>query len=310
MAIRKYFSEFGINMWCSFSALLQQNELFTLEISAFNPHLYLVLRRPRITIDPKTVVFSDTEVKATFFKQIENEKIPIEVILQNGFNTQELTVESKYPYTEYACIDETGVEIGSGKTALLLASAGTQYWKHLDLEVLYVGQSYGSDGSRNAFERLKNHSTLQGIYAEAIRKSPDQDIWLILCSFEEQTVMSFDGTQSEYGTTLEEDEAHAKKFLHKGVSEQQRINFTEAALIKYFQPEYNQKYKNTFPNPAHSTYSECYDLDINMVIAEIGSDHLGCRLWSPHVKANWTHFCQFTLNSTEERKSFFDFAKT
>jgi hypothetical protein len=177
---------------------------------------------------------------------------------------------------------------------------------HLDLEVLYIGQAYGSDGSRTAVDRLQNHSTLQGIYAEAIRNSPDQEVWMVLCSFEPYLLASFDGRSKNYATTLHQDDAHIHQVISTAITEQQEINFTEAALIKYFQPEYNKVYKDSFPNPAHSTYSECYDVDLNMVSVEVQTEELRLKLWSEAAKPAWVHFCTFPLHSKQERQFMFD----
>ena len=213
---------------------------------------------------------------------------------------------SKYPYTEYAIQNEYGEVIANGKVALLIANFSREYWQYMDLEVLYIGQSFGSDGDRTASERLKNHSTLQGIYAEAIRESPDQDIWLILSTFTEYLLCSFDGRTDKYGTTVKEDSEHMEKTLKNNISQQQKINFTEAALIKYFQPPYNKIYKDSFPNPMHSSYSECYNIDLNMVAVEFQTEELGLKIYSEAVKPEWIHFCNFPPHSREERRYMFD----
>ena len=181
----------------------------------------------------------------------------------------------------------------------------TRYSHLLDTEVLYVGQAYGEGGSRVAPERLKTHSTLQGIYAEALRASPDTEIWIALWSFELMILTSFD-SRFPVATTLEQDDSHIANVLGKGISEQQQINFTEAALIRYFQPEYNTMFKESFPSPAHSTYAECYGLDLNTVNVELQCEPLGCRLWSNVVAPEWDHFVTFPLHSPEARKEMFD----
>jgi hypothetical protein len=78
-------------------------------------------------------------------------------------------------------------------------------------------------------------------------------------------------------------------------------------LIRFFEPEYNKLYKDTFPNPAHKTYSECYELDINSVAVELDSENIRCQLWSPKILPAWTHFIVYPLHSKEERKSMFNF---
>ena len=77
-------------------------------------------------------------------------------------------------------------------------------------------------------------------------------------------------------------------------------------MIRYFQPEYNKIFKDTFPNPAHKTYAECYDLDINSVAVELNTEDSYCRLWSEAVPPRWTHFIHYALHSRAERQAMFD----
>jgi hypothetical protein len=144
---------------------------------------------------------------------------------------------------------------------------------------------------------------LQNIYAEALKKSPEQDIWLLLCNFKSSIIST---TSKSAISTVEEDKAHVSKFLENPVTHQQIINFTEAALIKYFQPEYNKTYKDTFPSPAHSTYANCYTIDLNLVHISIDTESLRSKLWSSSAPANWAHARKFHLSDKQERKDMFD----
>jgi hypothetical protein len=48
-----------------------------------------------------------------------------------------------------------------------------------DLEVVYVGQAFGSEGNRTAYDRLKNHETLFEVYSDIIHKNPALEPWVI-----------------------------------------------------------------------------------------------------------------------------------
>jgi len=78
---------------------------------------------------------------------------------------------------------------------------------------------------------------------------------------------------------------------------------------RYFQPPYNIEYKDTFPNPAHSTYSECYDLDINSICIEVETENVNCRLFSKTIPVQWWHMHSFALHSSLDRRSMFEFDK-
>ena len=59
-------------------------------------------------------------------------------------------------------------------------------------------------------------------------------------------MMRFDGTE-KFSFSNEEDIKHTQRIIHTRVTQQQRINFTEAALIRYFEPPYNKIFKSQFP---------------------------------------------------------------
>lgn len=307
MAERKYQSEFGLNMMATYCFLLQQNDLHRVKDAPAVPHIYIIGSRPRISIVPDSFQFGPQLVTGRFRKQIQDRFEDIDVVTRNLFGTTELSMQAEYPFSEFTINGQDGKRLSWGKAPMLLAQCGYGHWQHLDLEVLYVGQSYGEGGSRDAADRLVSHSTLQNIYAEANRKSPDKDIWLVLLSFDTIILTSMDGRGQRTEEADERDRLHRERFFSsQGVSERQSINFTEAALIKYFGAPYNKIYKDTFPNPAHSTYSECYELDLNSIMVEIQTEELGLRLWSQTVEAEWIHLCQFPLTSTDLRKSMFE----
>lgn len=304
-APRKFISEFGLHVCNSYSWLLQQDQLDRLGELPEDPHIYIVGKRPRISIDPSSVHFGPEVITGRFFKHVFDQKIEIPFIARNELGRTDLKAISVYPFTEVAFVAPDGEKVLFGKTAMILGICGPMYWEHLDLEVLYIGQSYGEGGARNATQRLQSHSTLQGIYAEAIRNAPDQEVWLVLLCFERYMLASFDGITKNYQTSEEEDDEHRGKVLANPISEQQEVNFTEAALIKYFRPEYNVKYKETFPSPAHSTYEQCYAIDLNMVAVEVQTEELMLRLWSAASTLQWTHIAKFPLHNEAERRYMF-----
>ncbi len=85
----------------------------------------------------------------------------------------------------------------------------------------------------------------------------------------------------------------------------QRIKLTEAALINYFRPRYNIEYKENFPNIKHSSYDECYKLDINAVSIEINTE---LHFFSKRIRTKNTHFKRYFLSTDEERRKVFDFS--
>lgn len=303
---------------------LQQNELelwsktqntFT-EASPCN--IYFILKRPRLSVDPNFFNVTADYIELKYYIHVREDKL--ERILKVPFKGHPLTtyMESKYPYNFVTFKDQEGNSNGY-KLAVLIDE--THKWQGtkedlLDFEVLYIGQAFGNDGKRTAIDRLPSHSTLQKIYAEAMSKNPDSEIWLMLASFEQKRTMSMNGMFDMPKENEAEDLNRAARFLNGEsiqFTEQQTINFTEAALIRTFLPPYNKEFKNTFPNPAHSSYSQCYDLDVNSIVVET---HTGeSRRWlfseeKPRKKEGeigqeyWQHGLFHFVNSEERYKMF------
>jgi hypothetical protein len=314
-------TEFAINMVLDKVIILQQSELpIVNSYNYFNEdspcHIYFICRRPRITIKPDAFVVTKENITLTFKVQKQDKFEEYTYTVTNEFDTTNVSIETEYPYSTFSFVCE-GEKVLHCKAAVFLQAIPRYYTKadFLDLEILYIGQSYGVDGARTAPDRLKSHSTLQGIYAEAIQRNPDCEIWLALTSFEQINIMMMDGRTKFSDQELEEDKKRFievyNKLSYEGINEQQRINFTEAALIKYFQPLYNIEYKNSFPNPAHKTYAECYELNINSVAIELDTEEsINCYFYSEKAKDKYVHIEKFFLHSPEERRNMFDIQAT
>lgn len=306
-------TEFAINMNLEKMMILQQTELKHVNDSNYfdkhSPcHLYLICKRPRISLNPEKCRITKEYIQLTFNIQKQNLVVEKEYKFSNTFKRDDIEIKSEYPFNIFQLTTKEETLIDAKVAPFLQSLISADF---LDLEVLYIGQSYGVEGARTAPDRLKSHSTLQGIYAEAISNNPDSEIYLALTSFSQVNIMMMDGRTKFSEEELKADDERRKivndRLNWDGINEQQKINFTEAALIKYFQPKYNKIYKDTFPNPAHSTYSECYELDINAVCIEMQtSEMINCRMYSDAIPASHSHMKQFLLNSEEERKSIFE----
>ncbi|MFT5618879.1 MAG: hypothetical protein ACI85I_002114 [Arenicella sp.] len=276
----------------------------------FPCHIYLIGRKPRVIIDKGTFIINEDSIQLKFKIQHEDSWAELPLKITNPFKpTDSITLETVYPYNKFKIIVNGEVYL-SAKPAVFLQTLPIKDREFLDFEVLYVGQSYGVEGSRTAPDRLVNHSTLQGIYSEAIMNNPDSEIWLALASFIQINVTMFDGRSSFTDEEISKDEERYGKVFDKlnfyGINEQQKINFTEAALIKYFAPPYNKIYKESFPSPAHSTYSECYELDVNSVCIEMNTfDSMNIQFYSETVDRTPCHMHNFLLHSKNERESMF-----
>mgnify|MGYP003109118919 FL=1 len=101
-------------------------------------------------------------------------------------------------------------------------------------KVLYIGQAYGEDGSRNALHRLKSHSTLQQIAVQGI---PD-GFRLTLLMLEVVPANRLLTMFNPKAKIQDQAEARIRNGLDKlfSTTEPERITLYEASLIRYFKP--------------------------------------------------------------------------
>ena len=310
-------TEFAINSFASMMCIFQPGDFQYIDSTAFNVdrpcHIYVIASRPRIGVIKDSLTSDDDSISLSFKIWQQDTYCERIVKLRNDFVPKgPVSIETKYPFTSFTL--SSGENSMMAKSALLLSQLRPRSVEdiYLDLQVLYVGQSYGTDGSRTAPERLEKHETLQAVYGEASRDFPDREIWIMLFSFEQMGIAKFDGVTSFSDSDRKGDKERALKFFNTvwtgGIAEKQFICFTEAAMIRYFQPKYNDHFKYNFPNPAHTSYSECYDLDVNSVNVELGTfDAIKEKLYSDSIPSRSIHFATFALHDAQERRSMFDF---
>lgn len=305
---RKYTTEFAINSYSVWGGVLQQEDFDYLHIpNGMNPQIYFIGKRSRIYCNPESMIISnDGLISGTAIIQKTGDNK--EVLISKKFpieSEDELCLEINYPYTKIIVKNKNKV-LFSIKVASIL-SLQSDYIDGLDLEILYIGQSFSGSNNYGIRERLENHSTLQAIYSDMITKFPCDDVWIGLLCFDSQVFIELDGTSKETIMSQEEDNNHIDNFFNSDISEEQIVNFTEAALINYFQPSFNQVYKGKFPSSRHKSYSSCYDLDLNKIIATLSTDSMHCRVYTPFTDPSDLHTAEFQLHSREERKEMFDF---
>lgn len=290
-----------------------------------NPcNIYFILRRPRISADPDYLKVGKDFIEMKYFIHVENERLERILRIPFGEHPSDLIMETEYPHNFVKFKDKEG-NINGYKLAVLVDETHKRIGPKedlLDFEVLYIGQAFGKDGKRTALDRLSSHSTLQKIYSEAMSRNPDSEIWIMLASFEQNKITTMNGMVNMPPENDMEDKERAVKFLNQEneFSEKQIINFTEAALIKTFLPQYNKEYKDSFPNPSHSSYSECYDLDVNSIVVETDTRESRRWLYSSNKPRKidgemgleyWQHGLFHFQNSEDRYKMFnYDYLET
>lgn len=174
----------------------------------------------------------------------------------------------------------------------------------VNFEVKYVGQAYGKDGSRNALDRLKKHETLQKIALKGVPNGYRLSLLLLAIQPNNQlfTVMN------PFAKNKDDGKARIKAGIDKlfNTTEQERTTLYEASLIRYFYPEFNKEFKNSFPSTNLAVLQDCYEKDFSGVVAEICIDELPFKLFSTNVEPKYSHIAMHDLHKDEARRMFFN----
>ncbi|MBO1855017.1 hypothetical protein J4G52_15900 [Burkholderia cenocepacia] len=278
--------------YCTIPAesIYDEDALTPLMSTIENCHIYLIGYTPIIRFNSAQQIGRKLELNYTVTKN--NHTLLLE--LPDGLS---LKHEGDVDYLE----DENGRRCWPSEKLIkpaLEAKAGD-----MTFQVKYVGQAYGQSGSRNAIDRLLKHETLQKI---ALKGAPEgYRITLLMLTIQPNnqliTIMNpFAKNKDESGKRIES--GLAKLF---NTSEEERISLYEASLIRYFYPEFNIEFKNSFPSTNLKILQDCYAKDFSTVIAEICMDDLPFKLYSEKVSPSLYHTAKHDLHKTEDRKAFF-----
>ncbi len=175
----------------------------------------------------------------------------------------------------------------------------------VNFEVKYIGQAYGKDGSRNAVDRLLKHETLQKIALKGVPDGHQLTLLMLAIESNNQIITSM----NPFAEKKDKSGQRIKSGLDKlfNTNEVEQVALYEAALIRYFRPEYNIEFKNSFPSTNLKILQDCYEKDFSAVIAEINIDELPFRLFSQEVQPKLYHMAKHDLHKDENRRMFFGF---
>lgn len=304
MVIRKKETELALAMVNKNSRIIDQGQLDLIDKEGLKPHIYMVLTRPKSSIVKDSINIDDNHFSGIIEVHYPERTEKIKFKERHYFGTKNVRIETKYPFNSFKLIDNDNEEtILECMVSWFLQSVNES--KHaLPMKVVYVGQSYGDCGERKVDKRLISHSTLQKIYFEILSYEPDKEVQLYVSEFSCELV----------GTNIKASRpSDINYFQHDAddlINHRLVINLVEATLIRYFQPQYNEKFKNKFPSQEHVSYREAYELDFNMLRVEVGSPYERfCLLFSDSVEAKWHHICEYHFYSLNERKCMFDFSE-
>ena len=173
----------------------------------------------------------------------------------------------------------------------------------IDFKVLYIGQAFGDSGSRNALDRLKKHETLQKIAVKGIPNGYDLTVLMLAIEPTNGLITMFNPWAEDKSQSSERIKNGLDKLF--GTDEAERTTLYEASIIRYFQPQFNKEFKNSFPSTNMKILADCYHKDFSAVIAEICFDNLPFQLFSDAVDPKPYHIAHHDLHTDESRRVFF-----
>ncbi|WP_025538909.1 hypothetical protein [Vibrio parahaemolyticus] len=309
-----YLSEFAVNLFTSRWLMIPVSQLMSggsmgaeEQEVANNSHIYLICKRPILSFSKHSFCYEDGNVSGHINYRIEGEVSELEFSipfpLLDGATEVGL---SKYPHREFSTFNDSGEEVRYMPASAVAMGLGLHYKREelSNLEVLYVGQAFG-DGSRSAFDRLKSHSTLQKILAQAQYEDPDSEVFVLTFEYMPYRVLSHMDPRAQDAIKDHRDIDRFRSIMNNPLTEHQQICLAEAGLIRYFQPKFNAIYKDNFPNANHKILESCYDLDFSALVVEINTDELGFNLYSDAVKPNDHHMSKVDILDPVQRWGFF-----
>lgn len=174
-------------------------------------------------------------------------------------------------------------------------------------KVLYIGQAFGKNGSRQALDRLlQGHEKLQEICIKGV--PPEHAIYLLFINVAPgpnlNTILNPQAKEqgNTHGRILKGLEAQQE------TTEAQKTTLFEASFIRYFKPLYNKEFKENFPSTNMNLLQECYEKDINTIIAELNID-AEFQVTSDTIPPQKNHMAIHELHSEMDRKIFFGLIK-
>ncbi|UTG61525.1 hypothetical protein J2O09_00735 [Elizabethkingia anophelis] len=301
-----YLDKYQFVLGADLEAYAKSDEMF----SKYMPcNIYFILKRPKVTIDPDSFKSKGKEARFDLIVHQPHVKNAISIVTEIQNTESELELFTEYPFNFFA--------IGNKRKSLLVTRPSSlidhiPYQNNiksdvLDYEILYIGQAYGKNGKRTALDRLASHETVQKIYTHALTNNPDSDIWIMLTHFSQVSALFSLGEDllKDPEMSDKEEEKINDFFKNEGLkfSEKQKINFTEAALIKLFEPPYNSEFKNSFPDKNHKSYTECYSLDIRSLTIELDTSEMVRHIYTKKSGRKKYHSEMFEFENDEDRIS-------
>lgn len=221
-------------------------------------HIYAILLSHKYYLNRTEIKQTKDGIFLPVFSPTNTNSFVIPFQVQKGIDHRKLTIDVQYPGEKFTVNieDDEWKSNNPDKECCLVYNVTkiVDKWlfktcSEIEYKIAYIGQSYGTDGSRIAVDRLLSHSTLQKVLSNCQSSSSEYSVRILMMDFEQDYNIDF----VQYGSF------NALVSTQPQLSENQIINIAEATLIHFFKPEYNKDFVSTFPSEKHTSYREIYD---------------------------------------------------
>lgn len=267
-------------------------------------HIYVIVRAPRIRMVPDS--FSNFFEKPKITVKIGHEfsKMFREVYFPSSWGVNDVKVADAGGRS-FRMESEAGPGGGDIPMLCMMDPSRSDVRVH---DVVYVGQAYGSDGSRNVLDRLTKHETLQKIVSENSVEAPETDVFVYAFQYQENDMMfiTFNGSDKNLiGDSRDTDRLN--QVLDNPIDDKEMTQIVEAGLIRYFQPVYNRKFVDLFPKRSYGFLSDLHHLDYEGFSVEINTEELRTRLRSSATGDGSHHIATYQIKPGHQVKGIMSF---
>jgi uncharacterized protein len=248
-------------------------------------HIYLLGKRPRVSLVPGTIEVSDLLLRFEVTYRIRGVAFSHRVAMPRSvFSASEASFEAgSYPHRELISLDDQGEVAAKTLIANFVHLFEEIPAEAKDLEILYVGK-----GTRDsASDRLRSHSTLQKILGDIGSNDPDSEVFILIYSFEfKKPGIAQPGGQ----TDLAAERAHLQAVHSFKPTRDQEIALIEGACIAYFRPSRYNAQLLDFPRNSPKSVGETRAGDFFAILVDLDNDPIGgVRTFSDNVNAASHH---------------------
>ncbi|MGJ5667837.1 hypothetical protein QLG13_08205 [Rhodococcus aetherivorans] len=302
---RKFATEFVLGITTHVDLLGRPQDLEGVDLSKIErpSNLYIISRTPVISVHPDSVKMTNDTVTGVVRMQRGDSFDEYNFSSIHHFGSG-CSWHSVWPYDEFEIVNGAN-EVKSLGVVAALSSQATGEWpvQAMKHEVLYVGQAFGKQGERTAFQRLKSHEKLQRILAESKR---DEQVWVSLAAITDINLWDETIRADYVRATKEENETHVNEVYNAIVwggkfKDSDSVSLAEAGLIRYFQPAYNDRLKLNFPSRDQVPLKFLRSLDVHGLMVELQGQDVHAYYGTDRVPFKQIHFAGFEIHVDGDR---------